>query len=189
MTRPPLAAHWGPAPLEPSMPVAADALVPEADEIWLRAVDIAAPAACVWPWLGQLRVAPYSYDWIDNLGRRSPRELTPGLAPLAPGQRILIAFTVAAVDPGRELTVLTPGSALLPRMAMSYTLAPHGEGASRLAVRIAIDAPRALPGPVGRAALAALRVGDLVMMRRQLLNLRALAERDARRAATGPRPG
>ena len=40
-------------------------------EAW-RAVDIAAAADVVWPWVTQLRVAPYSYDWIDNLGRRSP---------------------------------------------------------------------------------------------------------------------
>jgi hypothetical protein len=146
-------------------------------------VDVQAPAAVVWRWLGQLRVAPYSHDLIDNLGRRSPSEITPGLEPLAPGQRILIAFTVASVEPGRDLTVLTPGSAALPRMAMSYTLTPRGTDACRLVVRIAIAPPRALPRPLARAALTALRVGDLVMMRRQLLNLRALAERDARRPA------
>ena len=35
--------------------------------------------------------------------------------------------------------------------------------------------------PLGRAAPAALRAGDLVMARRQLLDFKALAERDARR--------
>jgi hypothetical protein len=184
MTRAPVAAFWGADEDERSIPAPADALLDTPDEVWLRAVDIAAPAEIVWAWLGQLRVAPYSYDWIDNRGRRSPAELTPGLEPLRPGQRILVCFTVASLDPGRDLTVRTaPASPFLPRMAMSYTLTPRGPEACRLVIRIVIDAPRALPRPLGRAALAALRIGDLVMMRRQLLNLRRLAERDARRAA------
>jgi hypothetical protein len=36
-----------------------------------RAIDIAAPAADVWPWLAQMGPAPrggaYTYDWIENL--------------------------------------------------------------------------------------------------------------------------
>lgn len=36
-----------------------------------RGVRVEAPAEAVWPWVAQVRLAPYSYDWIDNLGRRS----------------------------------------------------------------------------------------------------------------------
>jgi hypothetical protein len=39
-----------------------------------RGVRIEAPAGAVWPWVAQIRLAPYSYDWIDNRGRRPPRE-------------------------------------------------------------------------------------------------------------------
>lgn len=40
-----------------------------------RAVNVEAPVEAVWPWVAQVRLAPYSYDCIDNAGRRSPREL------------------------------------------------------------------------------------------------------------------
>ena len=51
------------------------------------AFDIDGPCRLVWPWVAQVRLAPYSYDWIDNLGRPSPRELT-GL-PEPDGRRAL----------------------------------------------------------------------------------------------------
>jgi hypothetical protein len=50
-------------------------------------------------------------------------------------------------------------------------------------VKLAVRYPRHRLGRLGRWWLPA---GDLVMMRRQLLNLRALAERDAH--AAGPAP-
>jgi hypothetical protein len=43
-------------------------------QVW-RGVRVDPPAEAVWQWVGQIRLGPYSYDWIDNLGRRSPREL------------------------------------------------------------------------------------------------------------------
>lgn len=171
---------WGAPDAALATATSADRLVPEATERWVRAVDVAAPPALLWRWLCQLRAAPYSYDWIDNLGRRSPQELSPELEQLEVGQKLLITFRVAAFTPGEELTILTrPRSGLLPPFAVSYVIEPRGPG-SRLSAHVRVGTPPALPRPVARAALCA---GDLVMMRKQLLNLKRLAERDAARGA------
>jgi hypothetical protein len=143
-----------------------------------RAVDVAAPAELGWRWLCQISVAPYSYDWIDNLGRRSPQELTPGADRLEVGQRALI-FRVIDVQPGREWSAL-----MLPRparlfgpVAITYAAHPVTETSCRLVCRLAVSQRTVLD----RVRSRALAWGDLVMMRRELLNLKALAERDARR--------
>src|SRR5215471_10297157 len=72
-----------------------------------RGVGVEAPAEAVWPWLTQVRVAPYSYDWIDNLGRRSPRTLV-GLREPQVGERFSTAAgralgRIVSVDPGKQL--------------------------------------------------------------------------------------
>ncbi|HEX4016215.1 MAG TPA: hypothetical protein VHX15_05705 [Frankiaceae bacterium] len=81
-----------------------------------RGVTVHATPEVIWPWIGQIRLGPYSYDWIDNIGHRSPQEQR-NLPEPALGQY----FTTAA---GRPL----------------------------------------------------VSVGDLVMARRQLRNLKRLAE-------------
>lgn len=173
------AAAWGARPEELTAPSPADALLPDADEHWVRAVDVAAPAELVWRWLCQMRAAPYSYDKLDNLGRRSPQELTPGLDELEVGQHVMTIFTLESFARGEHLTV--KGRVSLPPMAVSYVIEPAGEGRSRLVMHLLVRLPGAARNPVGRAGLALLRAGDLVMARRQLLNLKELAERDALR--------
>jgi hypothetical protein len=139
-----------------------------------RGVHVATPAEAVWPWVAQVRVAPYSYDWIDNLGRRSPRELL-GL----PEPRVGESFTTAggralgrivSVDPGSQLTGTIMGA------FMSYVLLPQDHDTTRLLLKVVLQAPR--------WTAVGLSVGDLIMARRQLLNLKGLAERHYRGAAT-----
>jgi hypothetical protein len=33
-----------------------------------RGVRVEALTEAVWPWVAQVRLAPYSYEWIDNRG-------------------------------------------------------------------------------------------------------------------------
>jgi len=137
---------------------------------------VRAPAQVVYRWLCQLRVAPYSYDWIDNRGRRSPRELTPGLEQLAEGQTVMTIFRLASFAWGRHLTLVTPaggaGERLLGRVWVSYVVTPEARE-TRLLAKLRLLPP---PGLRGRLLAALLPWGDLVMMRKQLLNLARLAE-------------
>ena len=141
-----------------------------------RAISVRAPAELTWRWLCQVAVAPYSYDWIDNRGRRSPETLTPGADQLELGQTMAVVFRLTSFDDGHQWTAITTprGQRLFGPVAMTYAAEPDGPD-SRIVCRIAVAAG----GPLARVRAHALAWGDLVMMRRQFLNLKALAERDA----------
>ncbi len=142
-----------------------------------RGVTIAAPAPLVFRWLCQLRVAPYSYDWIDNRGRQSPRALTPGLEQLAVGQTVMEFFRLEAFEASKSLTFVTPaggrGEKVFGQLRCTYWARPESAERTRLLVKLRVAPAR---GTLARIAKAALAWGDLVMMRRQLLNLKARAE-------------
>jgi len=140
-----------------------------------RAVDVEAPQSVTFRWLCQLRAAPYSYDKLDNLGRRSPQTLTPGLDDLQPGQRVQTIFKLVEFEPGRSMTMLSEGR-VFGRVACTYRSDPADEGRSRIVVKLIASYPGLPHGPLVRLAGPP---GDLVMMRRQLLNLKELAERTA----------
>jgi len=130
----------------------------------------------VYRWLCQLRAAPYSYDWIDNRGRRSPRTLTAGLDQLAEGQRVMTIFRLASFAWGDHLTLDLPeggrGERAFGRLWVTYRVVPEAS-ATRLLVKLRVASR---PGLRGRLAAALLAWGDLVMMRKQLLTLTHLAE-------------
>jgi hypothetical protein len=158
--------RWGVTDEEVGRRYPCDDLVPAPVlQLW-RGVTVDAPPSRVWPWLCQLRLAPYSYDWLDNLGRRSPRELR-GLPDPRPGEPFSTlggrrsVGRVLAVAPEEHLTAVILGA------VMSYVLRPEG-GSTRLLLKIVMEREHWYA--------PALAVGDWPMARRQLLNLKALAE-------------
>ena len=178
---------WGSTPQERRAHFACDDLDFAHDETFHRAIDVAAAPDLVFRWLAQLRVAPYSYDWLDNFGRRSPPELIAGLDPLQAGQRMMIVFRIVAVTPGDHVTIRLAsrlGRALMGDFAGTYRVAGTQNGTSRLVARILVKYPR---GVYGRLLRALVPFADFVMFRKQLLTLRAYAERDARQAARDAR--
>ena len=166
-------ADWGSTTAERGEAFPCDRLVSRPDLVLFRALDVAARPETVFRWLCQLRVAPYSYDLIDNGGRRSPQSLTPGLEQLAVGQRMMLIFKLVEFEPGTSVTVLSEGR-VFGRVAVTYRVAEMGEGRSRLVAKVLVRHQRR--GILRRLEGFLLAPGDLVMMRRQLMNLRRLAE-------------
>jgi hypothetical protein len=163
-----IADRWGVTDAEVARQYPCDDVVPApAGQFW-RGVTVNTEPGRIWPWLTQIRVAPYSYDWVDNLGHRSPRVLLSLPEPAvgdnftsAAGRRLGV---VLSVEPGRQLTGGIAG------IVMSYVLQPDSER-TRLLLKISVPAAR-FSGP----PLVLLSIGDLVMARRQLLNFKRLAE-------------
>jgi hypothetical protein len=166
---------WGVRPAERTVPLPCDALCPHARVQADRAISIAAPPPIVFSWLCQLRAAPYSYDLLDNLGRRSPRARNPELVRLEVGQRFMTMFALQSFVDGEQITLRSRG------VALTYAVQPEGAGA-RLHVRVWFGGPWLVAH--------VLAWGDLVMMRKQLLTLKSLAEHEASRSLTmrGPTP-
>jgi hypothetical protein len=162
--------RWGVTAAEIKRRFPCDELIPDPGfEAW-RGVTVDAPCEDIWPWVVQIRLAPYSYDCIDNLGRRSPQQLR-GLPDPVVGERFTSAFggrpagRVLATIAGEHLTGQIMGT------VMSYVLVSEGARTRLLLKLVARERHPLTP---------LLSLGDLIMARRQLLNLARLAEQSAR---------
>jgi len=168
---------WGTEEAERRLPFPCDRYVERAEAAYFRGTTVRSTPAALFRWLCQMRAAPYSYDWIDNGGRRSPRTLTPGLEHLAVGQSMMRIFTLVDFAKDRHLTLRikhgTGAGSLFGDVALTYLIVTEGPERCRLLVKIVARYPRGLTGALMRWGLP---WGDLVMMRRQLLNFRSLAE-------------
>lgn len=141
--------QWGSTEEELDTVLPGDDLLPWADHVSTRAVDIRAPREAVWPWLvqmGQDRGGFYSFDVLENLiglditSADRIEERWQGLAEgdvvrLAPQ----VALQVAVLDAPRALVLrgaAAPGQAPPPfDFSWAFTLTEVGPDRSRLVVR------------------------------------------------------
>ena len=169
---------WGTEESERLFSFPCDQVLEQVDEVYYRGVEIQAAPAVVFRWLCQLRVAPYSYDWIDNFGRKSPGVLTPGLEHLEVGQIVMTMFKLVAFEVNRHLTIQSRKDVTIGRwfgeIAVSYLIVPGKDDGCRLLVKLCVRNPEGLRGFLMSRLLP---YGDWVMMRKQLLTLKRLAER------------
>lgn len=176
-----VATVWGADAAEMAAAYPCDEVAPHPAEVWFRAVSVRAPRSTVFRWLCQLKVAPYSYDLLDNRGRRSPRTLTPGTERLAIGQRFVSIFELVDFTPDEQLTLrMTAPRALawFGPLTLTYAVRDSGSTDTRLVVKLNVG-ERGGGGRLHGARRRALAWGDLFMMHRQLTTLRRLAEATA----------
>ncbi len=158
--------RWGTSGAEARSGFPCDAYVKDPSLAVWRSVGIDAPLHDVWLWLVQLRLAPYSYDWLDNLGRRSP-QARHDLPDPRPGDHFMVTGgrpvgVVLEVKHHIHLTGRILG------VTISYRLQPVKITATRLTMKAT--------GKLARGLNTIVSLGDLVMARRQLLNIKQLAE-------------
>jgi hypothetical protein len=183
---------WGATPVERTAPMAGDDQISEPDFAPTRAITIDAPPEAVWPWLVQMgygRAGWYSYDLLDNRGRRSAERIEPRWQDLRVGDPVPMsgrvddrtAFRVAVLTPYRVMVWSKADS------TWSWQLRATPAGGTRLVTRV-----RARYAGLGALLGAPLmEIGDFPMMRRCLLGIKARAECSAtqhREPAVGPRP-
>ncbi|QLY31216.1 hypothetical protein [Nocardia huaxiensis] len=163
---------WGARPDELLAELPCDSELSGSVLVCDRAISVDAPAETVFDWCCQLRVASYSYELLDVtwlLGaplRRRPRTRSPELTDLAVGQRFMGVFDLVNFTPGVQITLRAD------TVAVTYSVRPYVVGpGSRLHVRVCFSGPGLIAAP--------LAFGDFFMMRKQLLTLKELAEREA----------
>jgi hypothetical protein len=176
-----IATAWGVTAADRMRDYPCDALLPGATRRLLRGVDVHAPPDIVYRWLCQFRAAPYSYDWIDNAGRRSPRVPLPWCWDLEAGQTFSRIFTLDSFVRDEHLTVrMAPGGGrrLFGDVAVTYAVLA-GPTCTRVVAVLRVPEPTTRLGSVRSWLLA---WGDLIMMRKQLRTFARLAESEHRAA-------
>jgi hypothetical protein len=175
---------WGATSEEASGALPGDELLPEADGVATRAVEIEAPPGAVWPWIAQMGPAPrggaYTYDWIENLlglDMHSVDHVLPEFQDPRVGDAIDLGanrMRVERVDPEHVLAWRSEDG----NWVWTFVLEPRN-GSTRLVSRNRYR----LPTLAARLGMLPLEPASLVMERKMLLGIKERAERLAARAS------
>lgn len=174
--------NWGATPDEAAAWLPGDELLPDADLITTRAIEIGAPPSCVWPWLIQMgcgRAGGYAGDWLGNLlglDLHSADVILPQFQDVELGDEFPHhgpggAMSVEALEPESQLAFKLAGG----RWISSFALIAHLD-TTRLVSRNRIAPPRT--SAISRSASGVLiEFIGFVLERRMLLGLKERAER------------
>lgn len=170
--------HWGATEDEIRRAMLGDDIVAQPSFDATRAVTVRARPEHIYPWIVQMglgRAGWYSYDWLDNLGRRSARGIVPHLQELEVGDLI-------PMSPGGKYGIwvkaLEPNSRVLWWDKRAYTtwlweIRPIDKNRSRLITRVRMKyrwwSPAVVFNPL-------VEFFDWPMMRKSMLGIKQRAE-------------
>ena len=136
---------WGTEPHECLLDFPCDGFIEDFDEAYYRGITIQSKPEIIFRWLCQMRIAPYSYDWIDNFGRRSPRKLIPGLDNLAVGQTVMTIFELVDFKSNQHVTIRIKKDIFALKFfgdtGVSYLIIPQSNGKCRFDRKITCSLP------------------------------------------------
>jgi hypothetical protein len=178
---------WGATAAERAGVMAGDSLIVRPHFVATRAITIDAPTEAVWPWIIQMgygRAGWYSYDLLDNRGRRSTQGIEARWQQLRIGDRVRMsaraddhtAFRVRALVPYQLLVWAKPDA------TWSWRLEAAGSGTTRLVTRVRAR----YEGAAALLGAPLMEIGDYPMMRRCLLGIKTGAERPSSGAMSDP---
>jgi hypothetical protein len=198
--------RWGATDEEVRRPFPGADFVPDAARSATMAVTIDAPPSRVWPWLVQMGVDRggwYSWDRLDNFGRRSDERIHPEWQTIAIGDRMTAKpdgsqwWQVAALEPerflclrmsldlrGRPFEPTGPRPRSFTDSTWGFLLDELPGGRTRLVVSGYWSLRPRWLRPVMSAIF--LEPSHWIMQTRQFENLKRRAERDAAAADQPP---
>jgi hypothetical protein len=144
----------------------------------IRSIEIRAKARDIFVWLKQLRVSPYSYDFIDNRCRRSPDYIIENLPPLKVNTHFLLAFHILEFEEnsfivGRFCEPINPPVSLyMQDMFIEYRIIEQGTK-SKLWCKIKGHINTDISS---KGFFVTYSGVNKIMMARQLKNIRRLSE-------------
>jgi len=179
--------RWGASRRECAKSLSGDNLVPDANSSATRAISIAAPPECVWPWvaqIGQARGGFYSYAWLENLFGceiRNADQIHAEWQDIKVGEPIWLhpkipGIPVAIVEKNHALVLGGRGipERRIPTVSWAFIVEPAAKGQSRLLVRWRSQTPRTWFDLLFNKYL--LEPIHFVMERRMMLGIRDRAQ-------------
>ena len=172
--------RWGATDDEVARWMSGDDVVGHVDFNATRAVTIHARPEHIWPWLVQIgsgRAGWYSYDWIDNGRVPSSEVIVPELQHLKVGDLVPM---VPGKDVGVWVKELEPNRRMLwwdrkGEYSWEWQLDPIDDESTRIVTRLRATYPPLWSSKTLYVMLAT--TGDIVMIRKCLLGIKARAER------------